>query len=75
MPSLDFPEMDMSESGISKMEIINCILRDVGALYNENRVKITGLESSFPFDLKFLINFKNVCVFPKAFWIIILRCK
>lgn len=59
MPSLDFPEMDMSESGISKMEIINCILRDVGALYNENRVKITGLESSFPFDLKFLINFKN----------------
>ncbi|MDP6614848.1 MAG: hypothetical protein QF835_07480 [Candidatus Marinimicrobia bacterium] len=59
IPSLDFPEMDMSESGISKMEIFRCQLREIGALYNENRVHITGLESTLPFDLKFLMNFKN----------------
>tara|TARA_Y100000590_G_scaffold60534_2_gene64578 strand:- start:1660 stop:4590 length:2931 start_codon:yes stop_codon:yes gene_type:complete len=59
LPSLDFPEMDMSESGISKMEIFRCVLREIGALYNENRVHITGLESTLPFDLKFLMNFKN----------------
>jgi len=59
LPSLDFPEMDMSEQGISKMEIFRCELRELGALYNENRVHITGLESTLPFDLKFLMDFKN----------------
>ncbi len=59
LPSLAFPEMDMSESGISKMEIFRAELRDVGALFNENRVYISDLESTFPFDLKFLLNFKN----------------
>ena len=60
IPSLDFPEMDMSESGISKMEIFRCQLREIGALYNENRVHITGFESTLPFDLKFLMNFRGL---------------
>ena len=59
LPSLAFPEMDMTESGISKMEIFRCELREIGALYNENRTHITGLESTLPFDLKFLMDFKN----------------
>ncbi len=64
MPDLTLPEMDMSESGITRMEIYRNILTNEGAAYNENKLKINNLESSFPFDMNFLLNFQNF--FPIA---------
>ena len=59
MPDMSIPEMDMSESGISKMEIYRAVLKDNDALYNENKLIISDLKSTLPFDLNFLMNFKN----------------
>ena len=59
MPDMSIPEMDMSESGISRMELYRALLKDDGALYNENRLNITDLASTFPFDMNFLMNFQN----------------
>ena len=61
MPDLSIPEMDMSESGITKMEIYRNIIKSVadGALDYENKLIIQNLASSFPFDLQFLLDFQN----------------
>lgn len=59
LPDMSLPEMDMSESGISKMEIYRAILKDNGAAYNENKLIINDLASTLPFDLNFLMNFQN----------------
>ena len=59
MPPMELPEMDMSESGISKMEIYRNVLKKEGAAYNENKLIIRDLASSFPFDMNFLLNFQN----------------
>jgi hypothetical protein len=45
---MELPEMDMSESGISKMEIYRNVLKKEGAAYNENKLIIRDLASSFP---------------------------
>ena len=52
--------MDMSESGITKMEIYRNIIKSVadGALDYENKLIIQNLDS-FPFDLQFLLVFKT----------------
>ncbi|MGY8782508.1 MAG: hypothetical protein ACKVHA_03775, partial [Fidelibacterota bacterium] len=55
MEPIVIPEMDMSESGISRMEIYRNILKDDGALPNENRLIISDLASSLPFDMIFLL--------------------
>ena len=59
MPPMELPEMDMSESGISRMEIYRNVLKDEGASFNENKLVISNLASSFPFDMNFLMNFQN----------------
>ena len=59
MPPMELPEMDMSESGISKMEIYRNVLKNQGAAYNENKLIISDLASTFPFDMNFLMNFQN----------------
>jgi len=59
MPDMDLPEMDMSESGISRMEIYRSVLKKYDAAYNENRLVITDLASTFPFAMNFLMNFQN----------------
>ena len=59
MPSLELPEMDMSEQGISRMEIYRNILEDDDLLFNQNRLVIGNLASTLPFDMNFLMNFKN----------------
>jgi len=59
MPSMELPEMDMSESGISKLEIYRSVLKETGAAYNENKLIISDLQSTLPFDLNFLVNFQN----------------
>ena len=61
MPDMSLPEMDMSESGITKMEIYRNIVKSVedGALNFENKLIIENLASTFPFDLKFLLDFQN----------------
>ena len=59
MPSLELPEMDMSEQGISRMEIYRNILKDDDLLFNQNRLVIGNLASTLPFDMNFLMNFKN----------------
>ena len=64
MEPMELPEMDMSESGISKMEIYRNILKDNGAASNENRLIISDLASSLPFDMNFLMNFKNFTPTP-----------
>ena len=64
MPPMKLPEMDMSESGISKMEIYRNVLKKDGAAYNENKLIIRDLESSFPFDMNFLLNFQNFSPTP-----------
>ncbi|MBT5759867.1 MAG: hypothetical protein HOI55_09455 [Candidatus Marinimicrobia bacterium] len=64
MPAMELPEMDMSESGISKMEIYRNVLKNQGADYNENKLIISNLASSFPFDMNFLLNFQNFSPIP-----------
>ena len=64
MPPMELPEMDMSESGISKMEIYRNVLKKEGAAYNENKLIIRDLASSFPFDMNFLMNFQNFSPTP-----------
>ena len=66
MPDMSLPEMDMSASGITKMEIYRNIVKSVedGALDFENKLIIENLASTFPFDLNFLLNFQNF--FPPA---------
>ncbi len=64
MPPMELPEMDMSESGISKMEIYRNVLKNEGAAYNENKLVIRDLASSFPFDMNFLLNFQNFSPTP-----------
>ena len=64
MPPMELPEMDMSESGISKMEIYRNVLKKEGAAYNENKLIIRDLASSFPFDMNFLLNFQNFSPTP-----------
>ena len=64
MPPMELPEMDMSESGISKMEIYRNVLKKEGAAYNENKLVISDLASSFPFDMEFLLNFQNFSPTP-----------
>ena len=58
IPAMELPEMDMSESGISKMEIYRNILKS-NAPQSENRFIISDLQSSFPFPLDFVLQFKN----------------
>ena len=64
MPPMELPEMDMSGSGISKMEIYRNVLKKEGAAYNENKLIIRDLASSFPFDMNFLLNFQNFSPTP-----------
>jgi len=64
MPPMELPEMDMTESGISKMEIYRNVLKNQGAAYNENKLVISDLASSFPFDMNFLMNFQNFSPTP-----------
>ena len=64
MPPMELPEMDMSESGISKMEIYRNVLKNEGTAYNENKLIIRDLASSFPFDMNFLLNFQNFSPTP-----------
>ena len=64
MPPMELPEMDMSESGISKMEIYRNVLKNDGAAYNENKLIIRDLASSFPFEMNFLLNFQNFSPTP-----------
>ena len=64
MPPMELPVMDMSESGISKMEIYRNVLKKEGAAYNENKLIIRDLASSFPFDMNFLLNFQNFSPTP-----------
>ena len=45
MPDMSIPEMDMSESGISKMEIYRAVLKGNDALFNENKLIISDLQS------------------------------
>ena len=61
MPDMRLPEMDMSESGITKMEIYRNIIKsaELGALDFENKLIIQNLASTFPFDLEFLLDFQN----------------
>ena len=59
MPDLEIPEMDMSDNGISGMKIYKSTLKDEGALYNENKLIVSNLQSTLPFNLNFLMNFKN----------------
>ena len=64
MPPMELPEMNMEEQGISRMEIYRNILRDDGAALNENKLIISNLASTFPFDMNFLMNFKNFSPTP-----------
>ena len=41
MPPMELPEMDMAESGISRMENYRNILKDEGAAFNENKLVIS----------------------------------
>ena len=59
MPSMALPEMDMSESGITRMEIYRNVLLNEGALFNENKLIVNNLANSLPFDMNFLMNFRN----------------
>ena len=59
MDPIEIETMDMSAQGITSMEIYRNTLKDDGAEPNENRLTITDLASSLPFDLNFLLNFKN----------------
>ena len=56
MEPVELPEMDMAESGITKMEIYQNQLKTTGTA---NQLYITNLYSSFPFDLNFVLDFKN----------------
>ena len=56
------PEMDMTETGISRMEIYrNVLASNVANNPNVrvNRLQIIDLQSTFPFPMNFLIDFKN----------------
>ena len=56
------PEMDMTETGISRMEIYRNVLADNVAnnpSVRVNRLQIIDLESTFPFPINFLIDFEN----------------
>ena len=64
MPDLAIPDMDMSANGISGMKIYKSTLKDEGALYNENKLIVNNLQSTLPFDLNFLMNFKNFAPTP-----------
>jgi hypothetical protein len=59
MPPMELPEMDMSADGISKMEIYRNVLKNEDAAYNENKLIISNLANTFPFDMNFLMNFQN----------------
>ncbi|MEL1233538.1 MAG: hypothetical protein VW667_06485, partial [Candidatus Neomarinimicrobiota bacterium] len=60
MPTLELPEMDMTEQGITRMEIYRNVLDDADDLpFNQNRLLISNLSSTMPFDINFLMNFKN----------------
>ena len=59
---IEIPEMDMTETGITKMEIYrNQLANNVANNPSErvNRLQISNLKSTFPFPLNFLIDFKN----------------
>jgi len=58
-PVLELPEMDMTETGITSMEVYRNELLGPGQPVNQNWLKITDLKSTFPFDINFLLNFKN----------------
>ena len=58
-PVLELPEMDMTETGITNMEIYRNVLLGQGQPVDQNWLKITDLKSTFPFDVNFLLNFKN----------------
>ena len=62
MPSMELPEMDMSEQGISRMEIYRNVLATVGDLgyeSNQNKLIISDLRNTLPFDMNFLMDFQN----------------
>ena len=64
MPPMELPEMDMSADGISKMEIYRNVLKNEDAAYNENKLIISNLANTFPFDMNFLMNFQNFSPTP-----------
>ena len=62
MEPIVLPEMDMTETGISRMEIYRNVLADNVANnpnVRVNRLQIIDLKSTFPFPMNFLIDFKN----------------
>ena len=56
MDPVELPEMDMTESGITKMEIYQNELKETGTA---NQLYISNLYSSLPFGLNFVLDFKN----------------
>ena len=59
MPPMELPEMNMEDQGITRMEIYRNELKDADAAQNDNKLIITNLASTFPFEMNFLMNFKN----------------
>ena len=67
-PVLELPEMDMTETGITNMEIYRNVLLGPGQPVDQNWLKITDLKSTFPFDVNFLLNFKSFTMNRKTCW-------
>ena len=67
MPSMELPEMDMSEQGITRMEIYRNVLAttgDPGYESNQNKLIISDLRNTLPFDMNFLMDFQNFSPTP-----------
>ena len=63
-PNIAFPADDNADGGSTRIELFSALLAKENVPFTSNRLEVKGLQSNFPFDVNFLMRFRNF--FPPA---------
>ncbi|SVB76605.1 uncharacterized protein METZ01_LOCUS229459, partial [marine metagenome] len=59
LPEIGFPSSGATGGGTTRLELFRCVLEQDGVPLTSNRLQVMDLRSTLPFDIDFLMNFKN----------------
>ena len=58
-PEIPFGATENDDGSSTSLELYRTVLSSEGVPYNSNRLQILNLKNTFPFDIKFLMDYKN----------------
>jgi len=61
-PEIPFGASENDDGSSTSLELYRTVLSSEGVPYNSNRLKILNLKNTFPFNIKFLMDYKNFFV-------------